>query len=695
MSISNSIIWFFIGLVALFLGFWAVRYLSSRWYQYRKQKNGGESIVYVNNNPSPFLSWLKDHKVAPGLGRINLPFTHWLPKIRIKWTLLLEVIIIIIWALWVGRAYFNFDPSAFPQGGDFPHEVQGHLFWHLLPQCGLCFLWNGYLDGGSPSFAELQGAGLHPLVAIGSLLWGTINGEKFMLLCSLVMAGLAQWWLARVLGLGWLARLWSGLIIVVCGHLGQNLSNGVTNLVFAIANASLILPPAVDLALNHNRRSIIWLGIALASTVLAGQGYIQIGVLFAVLPALLIFVLFPGRPSNLWKDYLLAGVLAFLLSAYMLVPMLHFYPAFGPEGGVLDDLIQSINTVFLNFVSVDGLKVNYPLFVGLIPVVLALIALRLAPRDKRRLLWFFMVSILLVCALSTRELVTFIVQYIPRFDAVRIPSLISGLAVPFLIGLSAWGLDLLVESDWPKVTLSFAGGRVISFAKTWLILAIPLVAAIVVAYPIGTQWMYTVQVDKPAEVIQSVQTASAQWVQFPTDDFLWAPALIDQGNYKLTNVYRPWRWIGRDQPKPFVEAVNNRDIPAYPSTNLLKTLPDYAIFNYSEDQYAAVQSGSGVTACHSNALGGNIDITCNSPSAGQLILQEYSWSGWYAWMDNKPIKLKPGEWLSVDAQAGKHTFSFRYRPWDVLIGLILTLIGVGLSIGLEVRFFKETMPATS
>jgi hypothetical protein len=65
-------------------------------------------------------------------------------------------------------------------------------------------------------------------------------------------------------------------------------------------------------------------------------------------------------------------------------------------------------------------------------------------------------------------------------------------------------------------------------------------------------------------------------------------------------------------------------------------------------------------------------------ASGTLIVQENNWSGWYASRDNQPIELSADQWLTVSAPAGPHHYEFRYRPWDVAVGLLLSAIGLGL-----------------
>jgi len=47
--------------------------------------------------------------------------------------------------------------------------------------------------------------------------------------------------------------------------------------------------------------------------------------------------------------------------------------------------------------------------------------------------------------------------------------------------------------------------------------------------------------------------------------------------------------------------------------------------------------------------------------------------------------LLGGDWLSVNALSGKHTYTFQYRPWDVYLGALLSLIGVGVVIWFWVK----------
>ncbi len=127
-----------------------------------------------------------------------------------------EIVAIVAWAIWVGRGYLDFDAALMPQGtwNEFGMAIQPHSIWTQLTTCGPCVFWNGAVNGGYPAFVDLHGAQLHPLVILTTLIWGTTIGAKVAIVASLAIAGIGQWWLARVLQLGLLARMWNAALVV-------------------------------------------------------------------------------------------------------------------------------------------------------------------------------------------------------------------------------------------------------------------------------------------------------------------------------------------------------------------------------------------------------------------------------------------------------------------------------------------------
>jgi uncharacterized membrane protein YfhO len=49
-------------------------------------------------------------------------------------------------------------------------------------------------------------------------------------------------------------------------------------------------------------------------------------------------------------------------------------------------------------------------------------------------------------------------------------------------------------------------------------------------------------------------------------------------------------------------------------------------------------------------------------------------------VDGEPASLRGDRWLGVNLPAGAHTVEFRYQPWDVPLGLVLSLAGMLLAV---------------
>ena len=133
-----------------------------------------------------------------------------------------ELLVLAIWTIVVYRPYVTLDAQIMPAGRELFMAAQTHFIWDRLRECGLCAMWNGAVQGGYPAFADLHGAMLHPAVVISSLAFGALNGMKVALLLTFFSAGLAQWWIARVLGLGAIARIWTGAIAVAAGNVAAH-----------------------------------------------------------------------------------------------------------------------------------------------------------------------------------------------------------------------------------------------------------------------------------------------------------------------------------------------------------------------------------------------------------------------------------------------------------------------------------------
>jgi hypothetical protein len=146
---------------------------------------------------------------------------------------------------------------------------------------------------------------------------------------------------------------------------------------------------------------------------------------------------------------------------------------------------------------------------------------------------------------------------------------------------------------------------------------------------------------------------------------------------KITDGLRNWSWKNRSNPPASLSAAH--DAVDQNSANFVVTIGDKNITKNPSVNYAYIKNGNQEIPCHAIANGGNIDVSCESTLEGTLVVTENVFSGWQAKIDGKPTQMIPYEyWLAVKAPAGTHKYEFRYRPWDVPLGLFFTLTGIGL-----------------
>jgi|HigsolmetaAR202D_1030399.scaffolds.fasta_scaffold00244_4 Predicted membrane protein len=652
---------------------------------------------------------------------LSLP-SEWMRSRTYLWHVF-EIGAIALWAAWVGRAFLDFSPETWLPGIEFHMAIQSHVIWNWLWECGTCIMWNGSINGGNPAFIDLHGAPAHPLVIVTSAIWGHVVGAKVAIVVSLFVAGLAQWWLAHIFKLNRAVRLWAAALAVVGGHLAGRLEIGVFAVLLSTAFASLAIVAGIALAHDGRRRTAILFAIALSLTLTAGQGYLQLGLLL-MLPAYLIFC-FDGqlRIQPIWREYALAFCLALLLSSLFLVPLINFWPNIAKETDPLFESSQPFiynlfNLVIndLDFYNSNALhKHPYPYlyinYIGWVPVIFGLIALRRLPI---RIFAFFAVAIGLIYASSSALPFKAIAYFNPDFSGgVRNPSLIAGLAVPLIIGLGAIGLQNLMSAQWPKIQIMFSETLSKSVNVMWISLVVGF-AALIPVYEFGQQWMIVQENEDEAAAYLSekLQSDELRWIMFPFGDGYWLP-LAFQADLKIASVVRPWKWIEHIDPDPAMEVRvtlseeeaeedlerSERDlitafehdpqeetywIDAYSGAlegRAVERVGNFTLIEYPSVSYAAVQTEEGPIPCRAEGQGGVIDVYCSNEADGTLMVQENAWRGWTAQVDGRGVTLvENGTFLQVELPAGEHYIAFRYRPWDVPIGLLFSLLGVAIAI---------------
>jgi hypothetical protein len=629
------------------------------------------------------------------------------------WQAPVEIALIGAWAAWLGRAYLDGNPYSWPVGGEWGTQLQTHQLWIQLERCGLCALWNGGINGGAPALADLFGSMLHPVVMITTLLWGVVAGAKVAVVVALAMGGIAQWWIGRVLQVGLVPRLWSALLATAGGHLAGRLENGNFGLVLSTAACSLALAAALDLGMSHRRRSTLLLAAMGASALVAGQGYMQLALL-GWGPALLWFLVDKRwRLAPIWREYLLAIVLAVILAGIFLIPLLHFWPQVTKGNDRSFRASQPLAYIPLNLIITQDKLGSagfarlpyaylYNLYIGWLPAALALGSTVAALRSPRRDLLFLGTGTILMFVLASATLLRSLDDILPSVANVRHTPLTAGLAVPAVLGLAAAGLDRLLAARLPSgARLMQLGSRRFQWVPHPAAPAIILLLWSLWTPATNTRRLLTTMDAQPIyEAMAALRTPGRAWVAPPYGELRWTQAGLDLG-LKLSPIVWVFRW--RDVPMPYLEAVR----PGQPAALLrlgpwagrplftpaeigiraeqVGRLAGAPIYRYPDQHYAAVVGGRHITPCQAAGSGGDLVISCSNQQAGDLVIQEHFWDGWAARRDGEPAQLKAGTWLRLDAPAGSHTYRLRYRPWDVLLGFMSSAMGAMLMLWLWTR----------
>lgn len=612
------------------------------------------------------------------------------PKIGMskeRWFLVAEIVFIFAWALYLGREYLNFDIQFMVGGSEVEMSTQSHYFWENLFRCGTCVFWNDSINGGNPAFIEMHGAPLHPLVLISTLLFGGINGTKVVMLGALIMSGFAMWWLGRVLKLGSVARLWSAALGVAGGYLAGKFSIGGVPVPLSIAAVTLTLPPLVDLFWNRNRHAVVWLGVTMAMAWTAGNGYVQIVFILSwVLASLVLFFYAKIGERPFYFRLLQAAGFSIAFAGLLIVPLIHFFPfftKFGDSGvGVFQTLqYLPLNLVIrnLDFLQSEELMKSGILFInanyiGWIPVILAIFSLTVMKKTEKGLFGFFWLSIGLVFLVSSLEFFQFVQRFFPDIAALRNLPMATSLAVPPIIALGAICLDRLIHRDWLMFSLTFGENKTRSLSLFQAILIVVAISSVIENYSFSKQFYYSAKLNPSDTELNWLHVDSAEWVGPLGSN--WIPYLLEQ-RQKLV-VFRPWSWKNRDDPAAFLALIHNPQ--NNPDPNVIQRIGEVDIVKNPEAEYAFLQMDDRTIPCKAKSTGGQLEVECDSPQPGILIVRENFWDGWKVWVDGKKAELLPSRWLQTNSLSGRHVYHFRYLPWDTWVGLALAIGGVIVAI---------------
>ena len=677
---------------------YTVSSLSCR-YSYSTQIN--ERGNDVSDNPEPSrLRFINAGIFSVARRHVSASIPDIRRMLAVRSGYALEVLIVVCWAIFVTRPYLDFTITTQPAGVEYPAAIQSFYFWRNLIQCGPCALWNGAVNGGAPALADPYGAVAHPLVGAMTLLFGVPVGTKLVLTGTFIMAGIAQWLLAYELQTGRIVRIWSAALAVVGGHLAGRFQCGNLGLVLSTAACALAIPLIIRFMRNSNKRNAVLLGSAIASILLAGQGYYQIAFICVIASAAILLPADRTRWKTIGYHALLAAGIAFLLAAPLLIPLGVVLGAFTKDVDFGFASSQPIELLALNLLINDGgfyfnetlQKQPYPYlyinYIGWIPVLLAGIGLtHTGPPGNRRVILFLAAIAFLALWLASAAPLRLLLVLISdpelrgQIGGLRNIVTVNGLAVPPILGLAAIGLERLINAPWPRFQIlgGNADDHLFVFNTRWL-LALPVIIAVMSAYTYNKTWIATIPIDPVViRVVDALDySPHLHWVNHPFGEVGFLEYAVRK-NLKISAGFRPWNLKERPPVEPEVAAFRD----ASPEGWRVMAVVEGIIIAAAPpgNEYAAVDDARGRrSVCTATGLGGDIRVTCDTPGGGTLRVREYAWPGWQARVNGAPAPFLDGPWLSVAIPPGVAEVTLRYRLWDAPLGVALCVVGVAISI---------------
>jgi hypothetical protein len=246
---------------------------------------------------------------------------------------------------------------------------------------------------------------------------------------------------------------------------------------------------------------------------------------------------------------------------------------------------------------------------------------------------------------------------------------VAGLAILPILALAALGLQTVAASLRRVVP---GTGRFEAGVRTMAILVM-VCGALWSSRVYGRRWISNVAVaGEVADVVSALRTESLAWVNPPYGEQYFVESAVGSG-LKLSYGFQTWSWAGRSDPEPEREAVRGA-LP--PGARLVAKVGDIRIVSREGRSYATLARPDGrAVACAARGIGGDLDVFCADSGGGVLELKENAWTGWKVFVDGRRRELLPGRWLSVVLSPGSRAVSFRYRPWDTWVGLLLGAVG--------------------
>ena len=654
-------------------------------------------------------------------------------------TILEWVIIIVVAYFYCASTLLDFNPLQLQQTGEQNNNAIGPLLAEIsLSHYGQVPLWNPFMMTGFPMAGDLNDHFWAPLATIPVILWGGINGMKVSVFLAFIIAGLGQWYLAKVCGLKGIFRLWASLTFMLSGGLGLLWRVGWVYLLLGAVWFPWVFASFWSALHKRNRSSLVWCAVTVAMTILPGGGYFPF-YLLGTASIVLITAYFTSKPP--FRKYMIPraiiiALLAFGFIAVMLLPIFTGYKLInrvtGPD--VVQYGSQPIHYALMNYLisvpewrdaNVLGTTNGWNWFyLGPLSIA-ALLFLVPAFRFKRyrpALIAMLSLTLFMLLWVANRYFpVKYLYDWIKFLYTLRFPNRLLIIAACPLLIVAALSLQILYMSirRWAKQFAIYLKDRskdsLVSFNLKGLVTLSFLLLFIVSA---RDTYMVNKSVAFGAHSIDLTSIKALKWlknydpslyyVDLGGDLYFWAwdpaayqlemPVINDDQVERLASSYKQeaddspfiasakYQWLQTNQT-PAEGAKLIQEIDGYQLWYYPDALPFAFSIPASGLQAGQKMDHSLATALQVSYQGFNkIKVVADSDGATDLLVVLVSdYPGWRLSVDGKPAKLNPiNYYLGADLIPGAHTYLFTFEPPLHQLGLAITLYTIWIALILVV-----------
>jgi hypothetical protein len=536
-------------------------------------------------------------------------------------------------------------------------------------------MWNPYNASGEPWLANPQTGVFYPPTWLFLFLPFASAYTIYLLLHLILLACGAYLLFARFASAE--GALLAAAALTICGPTVSLLDTNLTTFAW--------LPLILWCALAGVRAPVSGAVIALAF--LAGEPF------FAAVAALIFVIL---RRRNILD----VALTAFCLSAIQLLPFLAAVAISDRAGGVSREEILRDSMPLGDWLrlaapsSIAGLPHEQfipVLYIGIVPVILAAIAVVTAIRRRAVRAWLMLLAVaIIVGSGSFFAPVGALLTSLP-LTLLRYPARVAPFGALAVIALAAIGWDVVAR----VVRYRWVAPALICLV---IIDLAPRIATLLESAPFATDVVpYNRTIGRDAKIVRFQPRRQS------FDRRAWIAGYLNLFDRRF-DAWTAAPWIARGYTAAYAAALGNRDqldamsvgyvlasqrIPSLPPlaradgviAHQNRNAWPIAVWRGANGQIAPVSMLAFTTsAAH---------VTVNAVANGEVVLTQQNAPGWKVTVDGKPAQASSGgTFRAVRVPAGRHEISWRYRPPLFFLGAALTALGF-LRLILSNRFVKS------